>query len=271
MKAIILGSSRGIRRLDSTKSYPAALVEDTRGQRVLDWLLAALAQSGVDDVSFIGGYHIEKVVHHYSSLQFYYNANWQTGNDLQAVHVALPELDGPCVLVRGDIVFHEPGTHRPKITAFLPVRLTTVLMIDDNPDVIVLFRRYLQGTNYHLVGILDGRQGIQLAETLKPDLILLDVMMPWQDGWQILRSLRATAATAATPIIVCSVLAQTELAFTMGADDLIQKPVSQQALLDALERWSQTQIVRRHQREDGAQTGSDLLDSQGILPGDGES
>jgi CheY-like chemotaxis protein len=110
-------------------------------------------------------------------------------------------------------------------------------MIDDNPDTIALFQRYLQGTDYRLVGAVSGEEGLELAETLKPDTIILDVMMPSQDGWQVLQSLRARAATSEASIVVCSVLAQAELALTMGADDLIQKPVSQQALLDVLERW----------------------------------
>ena len=49
MKAIILGSDRGIRRLDSARSYPTALLEDRRGKRALDWTLSALADAGIDD------------------------------------------------------------------------------------------------------------------------------------------------------------------------------------------------------------------------------
>jgi CheY-like chemotaxis protein len=137
----------------------------------------------------------------------------------------------------GDILFSQPGTHECRVLISLPVKMATILMIDDNPDTIALFQRYLQGTDYRLVGAVSGEEGLELAETLKPDTIILDVMMPSQDGWQVLQSLRARAATSEASIVVCSVLAQAELALTMGADDLIQKPVSQQALLDVLERW----------------------------------
>ena len=148
----------------------------------------------------------------------------------------------------GDILFSQPGTHECRVLISLPVRVATILMVDDNPDTIALFHRYLQGTGYRLVGAVSGEEGLELAETLKPDVIILDVMMPSQDGWQVLQSLRTKAATSEASIVVCSVLAQAEFALTMGADDLIQKPVSQQALLDVLERWchdSDNQVASR--------------------------
>jgi CheY-like chemotaxis protein len=139
----------------------------------------------------------------------------------------------------GDILFPGAGKHESKAVIALPARAATILMIDDDANTIALFRRYLHGTDYRLVGVLTGQEGIQLAETLKPEVILLDVMMPSQDGWQILQSLRDNASTAETPIVICSVLAQAELAFSMGANDLMQKPVSPQTLVEVLERWCQ--------------------------------
>ena len=61
-KAIILGSDRGIRRIDSSQSYPLALVSDNTGHRVLDWILDSLNKVSLKDVVFVGGYHIEKMV-----------------------------------------------------------------------------------------------------------------------------------------------------------------------------------------------------------------
>ena len=105
MKAIILGSNRGIRDLDGTESYPLALLEDKRGQRALDWTLLALSQISVNDVIFVGGYHIEKVVRLYPKLRFYFNPEWQEESDLQALTKASSELKGPCIIIRSDIVF----------------------------------------------------------------------------------------------------------------------------------------------------------------------
>jgi len=157
------------------------------------------------------------------------HATLESGSFLIARH--LTENEG------GNIRFSERGKRTTRAVISLAAKAATILMIEDNPDAITLFRRYLAGSNYRLVGVLDVGKVIPLAETLKPNVIILDVMMPSQDGWQVLQALRTNAATAETPVIVCSVLDQPELAFAMGADDLIQKPVSQQTLLDVLERW----------------------------------
>ena len=79
MKAIILGAGRGIRRLKSEDSYPMSLVEDERGQKVLDWILAALESNGIEDINFVGGYHVEKLIQSYSKLRYFYNHILSTG------------------------------------------------------------------------------------------------------------------------------------------------------------------------------------------------
>jgi CheY-like chemotaxis protein len=137
----------------------------------------------------------------------------------------------------GEISFPDLAKRKSRAVITLPARTATVLLIDDDPNTVALYHRYLHGTDYRLVGVLSGQEGIQLAEALKPDVIVLDVMMPSQDGWQTLQSLRENVVTAETPIVICSVLDQAELALTAGATDLIQKPVSPQVLLDVLERW----------------------------------
>jgi CheY-like chemotaxis protein len=69
-----------------------------------------------------------------------------------------------------------------------------------------------------------------------PDLILLDVMMPTMDGWQVLRSLKQNPTTEHTPIIICSVLKEPELAISLGARAYLKKPVDRLELLATLER-----------------------------------
>ncbi|MGQ9683779.1 MAG: response regulator [Anaerolineae bacterium] len=62
-------------------------------------------------------------------------------------------------------------------------------------------------------------------------------MMPEQDGWETLQTLRAQPGLQDTPIIVCSILDEPQLALSLGADDVLRKPVSQAALLQTLSRW----------------------------------
>ncbi|MFN3979238.1 MAG: response regulator [Caldilinea sp.] len=120
----------------------------------------------------------------------------------------------------------------------LPVALTpTILVIDDNRSLIELFQRYLAGHRVAVAGANSGEEATALLRQVNPQAIVLDVMMPHQDGWEVLQRLRQDAALTKTPIIVCSVLREHDLALSLGASDTLVKPVSQSALLDALRRW----------------------------------
>jgi len=114
---------------------------------------------------------------------------------------------------------------------------TIILAIDDNADLVSLLQRYLGGYDVTVVGATEGQQALRLAFELRPQLITLDVMMPGQDGWEILQNLKSTPEIEHTPVIVCSVLNEAQLAETMGASGYITKPISQADLLAVLKRW----------------------------------
>jgi hypothetical protein len=107
-KAILLGFERGVRRIDASKSYPSALKEASGGRQVLDWILSALLECGIQDVVFVGGYHIEKVMERYPRLRFYYHPWWQNGSYSDALSRVLPELHGPCLISETDLLFRAP-------------------------------------------------------------------------------------------------------------------------------------------------------------------
>ncbi len=113
----------------------------------------------------------------------------------------------------------------------------TVLVIDDNADARLLVQRYLESNRYHVIGVADGRQGVKLAQELEPNVILLDIMMPEHDGWEILGQLRMHPRTRAIPVFVCTILAQEELALSLGAAQFIRKPINPATLLAALARY----------------------------------
>jgi CheY-like chemotaxis protein len=116
----------------------------------------------------------------------------------------------------------------------------TVLVIDDNADLTVLFQRYAAGHSLNVVGATEGMRALELAKDLRPQLIILDLMLSNMDGWEILQGLRRAEETQTTPIVICSVLNETDLAYSMGASDYITKPISQVALVDVLRRWLAT-------------------------------
>lgn len=113
----------------------------------------------------------------------------------------------------------------------------TVLVVDDNENLVALFQRYLGGHLVNVLGATSGSDALHLAARQSPQAILLDVMMPHQDGWDILQALQADPATRSIPVIICSVLNEPDLALDLGASDYITKPVSQTALLTVLQRW----------------------------------
>lgn len=113
----------------------------------------------------------------------------------------------------------------------------TVLVVDDNEDLTALFQRYAAGHNLDVVGATSGVQALELVRELRPQLIVLDLMLAHMDGWEILQRLRRSEEAAATPIVICSVLNEPDLAFSMGASDYVTKPISQATLVDVLRRW----------------------------------
>ena len=120
----------------------------------------------------------------------------------------------------------------------LPVsHKATILVVDDNEAIVALFKRYLGQRNVSVVGTTQGKQALALAAELLPQVITLDVMMPNQDGWEILQQLKRLPATQHIPVIICSVLNQPQLAHSLGACDTLIKPVSQVKLLEVLHRW----------------------------------
>lgn len=110
----------------------------------------------------------------------------------------------------------------------------SLLVVDDNEDLAELFRLYLQGTRWYVSAAASGAEAWRLIGQLRPTAITLDVLMPREDGWELLMRLKGDDATRPIPVIVCSVLDQPGLALSLGATTYLPKPVSQRALLEAL-------------------------------------
>lgn len=113
---------------------------------------------------------------------------------------------------------------------------TRVLVIEDNDDVVNLYRRYLIDSPYQLLASTEGMGAVALAIAERPAVVVLDVMMPTQDGWEVLQKLKSEPRTSAIPVLVCSILKERELALALGAADLLVKPVSRLDFLQALAR-----------------------------------
>lgn len=117
----------------------------------------------------------------------------------------------------------------------LPVAQRTVLVVDDSEDALSLFHRFLNPHRYNVVTARTAQEALEKARQLQPYAITLDLMMPDQDGWDLLQLLLNQPDTRHIPIIVCTVLRQQrELALSLGAAAFVAKPVTEQALLTTL-------------------------------------
>ncbi len=129
------------------------------------------------------------------------------------------------------------GQTLPSLTHFtLPVeaRLRKVLVIDDELAAVELFQSYVIGLDYQVVGETNAEWAVTHALEEKPDVIVLDVMMPAMDGWELLQRLRTTPLLRDVPVIVCSVLNEADLAAALGAAAFLKKPILRSHLVKTL-------------------------------------
>lgn len=110
-----------------------------------------------------------------------------------------------------------------------------ILVMDDNADALCLFERYLSGTRYRFVGVCDPVALTESAIRVQPRAIVLDLMLPRIDGWELLGRVRSNPVLRNIPVVVCTVLPQEDLALALGAATFIRKPITRQEFLAALD------------------------------------
>jgi len=119
-----------------------------------------------------------------------------------------------------------------------------VLAIDDDRQVISLYERYLKTHNYTVLALTDPSQAVERAREVNPFAITLDVMMPNRSGWQVLEALKADEFTRNIPVIVCSIVADQEKGFSLGAADYLTKPILEEDLVHSLDRLNRDGKIR---------------------------
>jgi CheY-like chemotaxis protein len=109
-----------------------------------------------------------------------------------------------------------------------------VLVVDDNEDLHHFYRRFVANTRYQIISLTDGENLLEKLEEVQPDAVVLDVMLPSVDGWELLAQLRQHPLGRRLPVLVCSVIQEETLARALGATAYIRKPVGRSSLLQAL-------------------------------------
>ena len=113
-----------------------------------------------------------------------------------------------------------------------------VLVIDDEADVRLLYRVNLRHAGHEVLEAVDGEMGLELAFEHLPDALVLDLMLPNLDGFEVLRTLRADERTRELPVLVLTAIARMDdrrRCFELGADEVITKPFVPEALTDGLD------------------------------------
>ena len=143
-----------------------------------------------------------------------------------------------------------PWRHSPSVVNLLIMSAltTTILVIEDDRQIRRVVQAYLEQASYRVLTAVDGDYGLALAQHEKPALIVLDVMLPGLDGWEITRRLRQSADEAVASVHIILLTARVEEAdrvqgLTLGADDYVVKPFSPRELVARVQA-----ALRRMQR-----------------------
>ena len=116
----------------------------------------------------------------------------------------------------------------------------TVVCIEDEPEMIDLVKLILGRRGFELTGAMGGREGLEAVRRIKPDLVLLDLMMPDMDGWEVYQQMKADPEMQKIPVIVVTAKAQS-IDKVLGlhiakVDDYVTKPFGPQELLQSVEK-----------------------------------
>jgi len=137
-----------------------------------------------------------------------------------------------------------------------------ILVVDDDRQIVRLLRAYLEQGGYRVFVAYDGSQALRLLRSERPDLMVLDLLMPQRDGWEVTRLVRGDPGLAATPIIMLTARVENHhkiLGLELGADDYVTKPFSPGEVVARVRA-----VLRRAQGEPVAprviQSGELLLD-----------
>ena len=107
---------------------------------------------------------------------------------------------------------------------------TKLLVVDDDPNICEMLRVYFENEGYQVKTACDGLEGVQFFKLYEPDLVLLDIMMPKKDGWQVCREIREISSKPVIMITAKGEIFDTVLGLELGADDFIVKPFDMKEL-----------------------------------------
>ena len=236
-----------------------ALVVQGEQEDGVDWIRMSVSDSGI-------GIPPEKIDHVFDEFS---QADETTTRDYGGTGLGLSISRRFCQMMGGDITVESVVGEGSTFTIRLPLEAAkaaaesevaaetppavmsepgeeqVVLVIDDDPNALDLLRRTLQEAGVRVVTANEGREGLNLARTLHPAAITLDVLMPGMDGWEVLRELKADPETRDIPVLMVTMTDDRELGYALGATEFLTKPVNRGQLVQLLERYAPEGAERR--------------------------
>jgi signal transduction histidine kinase/ActR/RegA family two-component response regulator len=112
-----------------------------------------------------------------------------------------------------------------------------ILVIDDDPAVCDVMTRFLTNEGFLVEAVTDGKEGQRIAQEIRPDVIILDVLMPGVDGWEVLAALKSDPDLSDIPVIMLTIVDDKDRAFMLGATDYLIKPIDRGHLIQILKKY----------------------------------
>jgi DNA-binding response OmpR family regulator len=134
---------------------------------------------------------------------------------------------------------YQPGEEPPPeadiIRSFNP-QLPTVLVVEDDEATLLLYEKFLQGSGFQLLPARTARQARDLLRDLRPQAIILDILLPGEDAWPLLAELKGQEESQDIPIMVVTTVEDQRKGLALGADAYYLKPIERTRLLDTLQQ-----------------------------------
>ena len=235
------------------------------------WIRMSVSDSGI-------GIPPEKIDHVFNEFS---QADETTTRDYGGTGLGLPISRRFCHMMGGDITLESRIGEGSTFTIRLPLEVEAeesdaevetvpvvipepgedqvVLVVDDDPNALDLLGRTLQEAGVRVVTASEGQEALNLARTLRPAAITLDVLMPGMDGWEVLRELKADQETQDIPVIMVTMTDDRALGYALGATEFLTKPVQRTQLVQLLERYASEDTVCRALVVDDKRENRELL------------
>jgi signal transduction histidine kinase/CheY-like chemotaxis protein len=140
-----------------------------------------------------------------------------------------------------NVVIEEPAAS--KVPALVPQdenggsTRPVVLIVDDDPAVRDVISRSLSKEGYDPRVAADGKTGLEMAREIKPNVIVLDIMMPGMDGWAVLSALKSDSELQSIPVILATMIEDKQMGFALGAQEYLTKPIDRERLVSVLRKY----------------------------------